>query len=250
LNSIEVTGSAQSRNGDGAVRTALVTGASRGIGRAIAESLGACGIEVHLLARTRHELEAVAGSIGGAVAHPCDVTDAVAVANVAAVVTGLTGGAPDILVNNAGLFPLMALEAMETAEFERTIQANLVAPFRVLRAFLPAMRARGSGHVVTLGSVADRAIFPGNGAYSASKFGQRAMHETLREELRGSGIRATLVSPAATDTPIWDPVDPDNRPGFPKRAEMLRPSDVADAVVWAVTRPSHVNVDEVRVSSA
>lgn len=241
------------RSGSGpaaAATTVLVTGASRGIGRAIAEALAAHGMQVHLLARTKAALDDVAASIGhGAVAHQCDVTDALAVANVAATVTGLIG-APDILVNNAGLFPLMALDAMETAEFERTIQANLVAPFRMLRAFLPAMRARETGHVVTIGSVADRAIFPGNGAYAASKFGQRAMHETLREELRGSGIRATLVSPAATDTPIWDPFDPDSRPGFPKRAEMLRPSDVADAVVWAVTRPSHMNVDEVRVSAA
>ena len=112
------------------------------------------------------------------------------------------------------------------------------------------MRARGHGHVVTLGSVADRNIFHGNGAYSASKYGQRAMHETLRTELRGSGVRATLVSPAATDTPIWDPVDPDNTSGFPKRSEMLRAEQVADAVLWAVTRAAAVNVDEIRLSSA
>jgi NADP-dependent 3-hydroxy acid dehydrogenase YdfG len=103
--------------------------------------------------------------------------------------------------------------------------------------------------VVTVGSVADRAVFAGNGAYAASKYGQRAMHEVLRQELRGTGVRATLVSPAATDTPIWDPIDPDNRAGFPPRATMLRPEDVAEAVVWAVTRPERVNVDEVRLSS-
>jgi NADP-dependent 3-hydroxy acid dehydrogenase YdfG len=228
-----------------------VTGASSGIGRAIAGALARQGMQVHLLARTRHALEWAAGEIGGgAVAHQCDVTDATAVAGVADTVAGMTGGAPDVLVNSAGLFPLVALDAIDVAEFERTIQSNLIAPFRILRAFLPAMRARGIGHVVTIGSVADRLIFPGNGAYSASKFGQRAMHETLRAELRGSGIRVTLVSPAATDTPIWDPVDPDNRPDFPMRADMLRPADVADAVMWAVTRPAHVNVDEVRVSAA
>ncbi len=75
-----------------------------------------------------------------------------------------------------------------------------------------------------------------------------ALHEVLREELAGSGVRATLVSPAATDTPIWDPIDPDHTPGFPPRASMLRPDDVADAVLWAVTRPAHVNVDELRLS--
>jgi len=247
-----VTGSTARRaDEERSPRTALVTGASRGIGRAIADALSAQGVQVHLLARTGPALDAAVAAIGhGAVAHRCDVTDAGAVAAMAVTVAAATGGAPDILVNNAGLFPLSALEAIETEEFERTMQANLVAPFRVLRAFLPAMRARGTGHVITIGSVADRSIFPGNGAYSASKFGQRAMHETLREELRGSGIRTTLVSPAATDTPIWDPVDPDNRPGFPRRAEMLRASDVADAVLWVVTRPMRVNVDEVRISAA
>jgi NADP-dependent 3-hydroxy acid dehydrogenase YdfG len=76
------------------------------------------------------------------------------------------------------------------------------------------------------------------------------LHEVLREECAGTGVRTTLVSPSATDTPIWDPVDPDNTPGFPPRASMLRAEDVADAVLWAVTRPAHVNVDELRVSRA
>lgn len=162
----------------------------------------------------------------------------------------LNGNAPDVLVNNAGLFEVAALDVMAVADFSRTIDVNLVAPFRLLRSFLPLMRARGSGHVVTIGSVADRAIYPGNGAYSASKFGQRAMHEVLQAETRGSGIRSTLVCPAATDTPIWDVIDPDNTPGFPPRASMLRAADVADAVWWAVSRPPHVNVDEVRLSAS
>lgn len=231
-------------------RTALVTGASRGIGRAIASALASHGAQVHLVARTLRDLDTAVAAIGsGAVAHVCDVTAAAGVDAMTQAVAMMTGGAPDILVNNAGLFPLLAIEHMETADFERTMQANLVAPFRILRAFLPAMRARSAGHVVTIGSVADRAIFAGNGAYSASKYGQRAMHEVLRAELRGSGVRATLVSPAATDTSIWDSVDPDNTPGFPKRAEMLHAADVADAVLWAVTRRASVNVDEMRVSA-
>ena len=142
------------------------------------------------------------------------------------------------------------IESTDPALFEQTLQANLLAPFRFLHAFVPRMRAAGQGHVITIGSVADRSIYSGNGAYSASKFGARALHEVLREELRGSGIRATLVAPSATDTPIWDPIDPDNKPGFPPRAAMLRPEDVADAVLWAVTRASHVNVDELRISRA
>jgi NADP-dependent 3-hydroxy acid dehydrogenase YdfG len=233
-------------------RSAVVTGASRGIGRAIAAALVAHGARVFMLARGGEALTAAAESLGPlATPHRCDIADATAVARaVDAIRSALHGGAPDILVNNAGLFPLGALDTMSVDDFAQTIDLNLVAPFRLLRAFLPAMRARHSGHIVTIGSIADRHIFPGNGAYSASKYGQRAMQEVLAAELKGTGVRRTLVSPAATDTPIWDPIDPDNQPGFPTRASMLRAEDVADAVLWAVTRPAHVNVDELRVSSS
>jgi NADP-dependent 3-hydroxy acid dehydrogenase YdfG len=178
------------------------------------------------------------------------VTDAAALQARLGELVATAGGAIDILVNNAGVFPLAPVLDTTPDSFERTLAANLSAPFRVLHGVLPGMRARGRGHVVTIGSVADRRIFGGNGAYSASKFGARALHEVLREECAGTGVRTTLVSPAATDTPIWDPVDPDNTPGFPPRASMLRAEDVADAVLWAVTRPPHVNVDELRISRA
>ncbi|WP_396203720.1 SDR family oxidoreductase [Gemmatimonas sp.] len=232
-------------------QTALVTGASRGIGRATARALAMAGARVFLLARTRADLETAAAECGGlASAHVCDVTDAAALQALLGEVVATAGGAIDILVNNAGVFPLAPVLDTTPDSFERTLAANLSAPFRVLHGVLPGMRARGRGHVVTIGSVADRRIFGGNGAYSASKFGARALHEVLREECARTGVRTTLVSPAATDTPIWDPVDPDNTPGFPPRASMLRAEDVADAVLWAVTRPPHVNVDELRISRA
>ena len=231
-------------------RHALVTGASRGIGRAIAQALAAAGARVTLVARGVDALQATAREIGvNATVAVCDVSDAFAVAKLGAALQA-RAATPDIVVNNAGLFPLSALDVMDPHTFEQTVQSNLIAPFYVLRALLPAMKANRAGHVVTIGSVADRNIMSGNGAYAASKYGQRAMHEVLRNELRGTGVRATLVSPAATDTPIWDVIDPDNTPGFPKRASMLRPEDVADAVLWAVTRPVHVNVDELRIASA
>lgn len=231
--------------------SAVVTGASRGIGRAVAGTLAAAGARVFLISRSAGDLEQVATRIGrGAVAVPCDVTNADAVHRAVDVIGEYGVAGPMILVNNAGVFPLGAIESTDPALFEQTLQANLVAPFRFLHAFVPRMRAAGQGHVITIGSVADRSIYSGNGAYSASKFGARALHEVLREELRGSGVRATLVAPSATDTPIWDPIDPDNKPGFPPRAAMLRPEDVADAVLWAATRASHVNVDELRISRA
>lgn len=231
---------------------AVVTGASRGIGRSVAAALSVAGAEVVLISRSAADLALVAREIGAA-AHPlrCDVTDADDVGLAAQTVHAMRrerGDASLVLVNNAGVFPLSSIEHTDPVRFDAAVQANLVAPFRFLHAMLPAMRAAARGHIVTIGSVADRSIFPGNGAYSATKFGARALHEVLREELRGSGVRTTLVSPSATDTPIWDPIDPDHVAGLPPRASMLRPDDVADAVLWALTRPVHVNIDELRVS--
>lgn len=226
--------------------TALVTGASRGIGRATAIALASAGYRVHAVARSADALAELAGGHSQVQAHVVDLGNAPAVDTMVSQL--LAEGPVDILVNNAGVFPLAPVVDTPVAQFAATLDANLVAPFRLLHALLPAMKARGAGHVVTIGSVADRRIFPGNGAYSASKFGARALHEVLREELLGSGVRTTLIAPAATDTPIWDPVDPDNTPGFPPRSAMLRPDDVAEAVRWAVTRPAHVNIDELRIS--
>jgi NADP-dependent 3-hydroxy acid dehydrogenase YdfG len=104
--------------------------------------------------------------------------------------------------------------------------------------------------VVTIGSIADRQVFPENVSYAASKFGARAVHEVMREELRGSGVRVSLVSPAPVDTAIWDAIDPDHRPGFTPRAMMLRPEAVADAVLFVLTRGADVNIDELRLSRA
>ena len=232
-------------------RTALVTGASRGVGLAIARALGAAGARVALLARSADVLEREAAAIGGgAIAVAADVTQADDVALAAVRVADAFGGAPDILVNCAGIFTLAPAHETTVDDFVRTLDANLVAPFALVRAFLPAMKRRGSGSLVTIGSIADRGAFPENAAYAASKFGLRGLHEVLRAELRGSGIRATLVSPGPVDTPLWDPIDPDNRPGFSPRASMLRPDAVAAAVLYAVSQPAAVNVDELRLSAS
>ncbi len=230
-------------------RTAVITGASKGIGAALARRCAADGVQVALIARTRAPLEALATELGPlASAHPCDLTNADAVGEVAHEVVATFGGAPDILVNNAGLFQLATVESMSPADFSAVVQTNLIAPFLLTRALLPAMRERGSGSIVTLGSIADRAVFPENGAYAASKYGLRALHEAMRMELRGSGVRATLVSPGPVDTPLWDAVNPDERAGFTPRAAMLTAEDVADAIWFALSRPASVNIDELRLS--
>jgi NADP-dependent 3-hydroxy acid dehydrogenase YdfG len=235
-------------------RAALVSGASRGIGLATARALAAAGARVALVARSAGALADVARELRAAhgtdaVALPCDVRDPAAAGRAAAEAAERLGGI-DVLVNNAGVFPLAPVEETDPADFAAALDANLVAPLAFVRALLPGMRARGAGHVVTVGSVADRVAFPGNAAYAASKFGARGLHEVLRAELRGTGVRATLVSPGPVDTPLWDPIDPDTREGFTPRAMMLRAEDVADAILYAVTRPAHANVDELRLSRA
>jgi NADP-dependent 3-hydroxy acid dehydrogenase YdfG len=232
-------------------RTALVTGGSRGIGLAIARALVGAGGRTILLARRRAAVEAAARSLGD-LARPllCDLARRSEIDRALRVIARSCRGAPDIVVHNAGLFALGPVGGMAPATFERLIHVNLVALYRVAAALVPAMRQRGSGHVVTIGSIADHVAFPGNAAYAASKYGARAVHEVLRQELRGSGVSACLVSPGPVDTGLWDAIDPDARAGFTPRARMLRPEAVADAVLFAVTRPADVDIEEIRVSRA
>lgn len=228
--------------------SAVVTGASRGIGLAIARALATGGARVALLARTSDALrEAAAAMDGRGLAIPCDLTQADDVRGALGTIEAAMG-LPDLLVNNAGGFALGAIGAMPPAEVEQLVSLNLLAPYRLLHALVPRMRARGHGHVITIGSIADRQPFPENAAYAAAKFGGRAMHEVLRAELRGTGVRVSLVSPGPVDTALWDPIRPETRPGFTPRALMLRADAVADAVVWTATRPAEVNVDELRLS--
>jgi len=229
--------------------TAVVTGASRGIGLAIARRLHETGARVAMIARTAPVLRAEAESLGArALPVACDLANAAEVADAVVAIADAFGGAPDVLVNNAGAFALTPVDAIAPEDFTAALDINLVAPFRLIHAFLPSMKARRAGHIVTIGSVADRAIFPGNASYAPSKYGARALHEVLRLETRGSGVRATLVSPGQVDTPLWDAIDPDHREGFTPRAQMLRPEAVVEAVLYALTQPADVNVDELRLS--
>jgi NAD(P)-dependent dehydrogenase (short-subunit alcohol dehydrogenase family) len=222
-------------------RLALVTGASRGIGAATARALADAGARVVRVARTLPDT-----SGGPWLDFPCDLTEAGQVESLAERVLGAEG-TPAVVVNNAGGFLLRPLEETSPAEFDAQLAVNLRASFLLARAFLPAMRAAGGGVFVSIGSVADHTGFPENAAYAASKYGLRGLHETLAAEYQGSGVRLTLVSPGATDTTIWDPFTPERRPGFPSRAAMLRPEDVAEAVLFAATRPEHVHVDWIRL---
>jgi NAD(P)-dependent dehydrogenase (short-subunit alcohol dehydrogenase family) len=220
-------------------RVALVTGASRGIGAATAEALRAAGARVVRAARALPPGEDFLDL-------PADLTDATQVEALRERVRRQVGP-PDVVVSNAGSFLLRPLEQTTVADFDAQVAINLRAAFAVARAFLPMLRDAGRGSFITIGSVADHVGFPQNAAYAASKYGLRGLHETLLAEYRGTGVRLTLVSPGPTDTDIWAPFDPDRSEGFPRRAEMLRPADVADAVLFVATRPPHVLVDWLRL---
>jgi len=221
--------------------TALVTGASRGIGEATARALAGAGARTFLLSRNRPALEVLAREIGGTPL-PADLA---VPGEVDAATRGLVetlGGAPDVVVNSAGVFSIAPLHLTGLEEFDLNLSLNLRGSFLVIRGLLPSMLKRGSGLLVNVGSVAGRRAFPGNGAYSASKFGIRGLHEVLLEELRGTGVRATLLEPSACDTPIWDAIDPDSDPDLPDRATMLRPGDVAEAILFLASRPAGVQI--------
>lgn len=229
--------------------SALVTGASRGIGAEVAERLANAGADVWLLARASADLEAVVARTGGRPL-PTDLRDEDAVWNALEHMQEAMGGPPSLVVNAAGTFGLRACAEESVGAFDEHLAVNLRGTFLVVRALLPAMLQRGDGLIVNVGSVAGRRGLPGNTSYSASKFGLRGLHEVLLEELGGTGVRATLLEPAATDTSLWDPVDPDANPSLPDRSAMLTPGDVADAVVFLATRPRTVRIPLLQIERA
>lgn len=225
-------------------QVAVVTGASRGIGLAVATELERLGAKVVRAARSLAPAETATR-----LDIPCDVTDPEQVAALAHR-TRSGFGVPVLVVGSAGAFMLAPLERTRPEDFVSHLSANLAGPFLVAKAFLPMMKQASGGRFISLGSIADHQAFPENAAYAASKFGLRGLHEVLRAEYRDSGVLCTLVSPGPTDTNAWDFVDPDRREGFVPRSRMLRPMDVAEAVVWVAGRPSHVDVDWLRLGPA
>lgn len=210
--------------------TAVVTGGSRGIGLAIAEQLGAEGVRLLLVSRGGATLENAVQRVGGhGVA--ADLATVEGVERVVAAAYDRFGDAPDVLVNNAAIFRLAAAADVSPADFDLHLDLNLRAPFRLVRAFLPAMLSRASGVLVHVGSVAGRRPFPGNAAYGVSKYGLRGLHEVLCTELEGSGVRSLLIEPGPVDTGTWDAYEERLGEDLPPRSSMLKPETVAEAVL-------------------
>jgi NADP-dependent 3-hydroxy acid dehydrogenase YdfG len=221
--------------------TAVVTGGSRGIGRAIARALVDGGCRTIIIARDARILEEAARETG---AEPVagDVADPAQAERIIDEVVLRLAGPPAFLVNAAGAFSLSPIAETPVAVFDAALATNVRAPFSLIHALLPAMIERGSGHIVTIGSIAGRQPFAGNAAYAAGKFAIRGLHGVLDAELRGTGVRTTLVEPAATDTGLWDAIDHEKNPGLPERSAMLRPEAVADAVLFALSRAPDVAI--------
>ena len=222
--------------------TVVVTGASQGIGRAIAEAFSdESDARLALAARSEGTLEAVAEACreraADALVVPTDVTDDAAVHRLADAVTE-RWGTPDVLVNNAGAFTYAPLDELTLDGFREQIDVNLTGTFAVTQAFLPAMRARGAGHLFFMASVAALQAYPGNAGYCAAKHGVRGLARVVREETKDEGLRVTTIIPGATRTPTWDGVDlPDER--------FMPPEDVARAVVDAYHTSPRTVIEEI-----
>ena len=226
-------------------RVAVVTGASGGIGEATARRLAAEGFHVVVAARRRERLDALATEIGG-MAVTLDVRDPASVAALAAVVPVCS-----VLINNAG--GARGLEPVAEADEEHwrwMYEVNVLGTVRVTKALLPALLASGDGHIVNLGSVAGYEVYDGGAGYTAAKHAQSAVSRTLRLELLGQPIRVTEVCPGLVETEfslIRFDGDEERARNVYAGLQPLTADDVADCIAWAVTRPSHVNIDRIDV---
>jgi NADP-dependent 3-hydroxy acid dehydrogenase YdfG len=263
-----------------AVKTAVVTGASSGIGEATARALAAAGYRVIVGARRLDRLRALAAEIDGttgrargraiapgkagpernaeaartpatagtarAVALELDVTDA---ASVEAFVAQVPQA--DLLVNNAGgALGLEPIAAAKDDDWRTMWEANVLGVMRMTRALLPALLASGDGHVVNMGSIAAFENYPGGAGYTSVKHAVRALTRTLRLELLGQPVRVTEIDPGMVETEfsvVRFHGDEERARSVYSGLQPLTAEDVADCVVWAVTRPSHVNIDEIVV---
>lgn len=232
---------------------AIVTGASSGIGAAVAGALAETGMAVVLAARREERLEEVAAAIreagGDAEPRATDVTSREDVEGLAAHARERYGRI-DVLVNNAGVMPLSPVEALRVDDWERMVDVNVKGVLYGIAAVLPTFLEQGSGHVVNVGSLAGRRPFPGGSVYSATKFAIRSLTWGMQLELSSThGIRVTDVQPGVVDTELTDHIpDPARRDAFRStwtERRPLDPADVARAVLFAVTSPAHVNVNEI-----
>jgi len=222
---------------------ALVTGASAGIGAASARALHAAGAQVLLAARRTERLQTLAEELPGSETVQLDVRDA------SAVQTALQDRAIDIAVLNAGLARGTGpIQEGDPADWDEMLDTNVKGVLHCARAVLPGMLQRERGDMVLLGSVAGRQVYPGGNVYNASKFAVHALYQALRLDAGGRGVRFTTLDPGMVETEfakVRYRGDEAQANAVYEGMQPLAPEDVADALVYAVTRPAHVNVGEI-----
>lgn len=225
-------------------KTALVTGASTGMGYAIAERLAREGLTVHGLGRNADGLKALADSTG-AIPHVVDVTDTTALA---ALVDGLE---IDVLVNNAGVSRAGNILDADAFDIDEQIDVNLRAALQLSRLTLPGMIARNRGHVVNITSIAGHYEFGGHTVYHATKAAMHTVSRQLRVDAYGHDIRVTEICPGRVETDIFarvQKIDPaEARKRFFDDFECPKPTDIADAIAFAIAAPHYVNVGMIEI---
>ncbi len=226
-------------------RTALVTGATRGIGRAIARELLAEGFQVAITARSRADVEKTAGMLavdpgGGIIGIQSDVRDPVACQSAVDRVVERFGGL-DVLVNNAGVGKMAPIQEMSIEDWDLQIDTNLSGVFRVSRAAIPHLMKSEDAWIVNVGSLAGRNTFAGGSAYNASKFGLLGLTEAMMLDLRYEGIRVSLIMPGSVDTDFGD------SPAGAKADWALTPDDVARALMDLMRYPANAHVSRLEL---
>jgi NADP-dependent 3-hydroxy acid dehydrogenase YdfG len=233
-------------------RVAIVTGASSGIGEAVARTFARNGASVALAARRTERIDAIATDIraagGSAIAVTTDVTDERQAAELVERTTSEFGQL-DILVNNAGVMRLGMVEGANTDEWREMVDVNLFGVLYCTRPALPLLTAQGHGDIVNVSSIGGRRTAAGRSLYALTKFGLNGFSESLRQEAHKSGVRVTLLMPGFVDTEINDAsTDPFHKDAAQRVRERMAPlssDDVANAVLFAVSQPAHVVIGEI-----
>jgi 3-oxoacyl-[acyl-carrier protein] reductase len=226
-------------------KVAVVTGASKGIGKAIAVALADTGVKVVLAARTHRTVEQVASNLreigADAFAVPTDVTDADAVQNLIQRTIG-TYQKLDILINNAGNGIFGTVVDFDLSDWDSVINSNLKGVYLCAKYALPHLLTQGEGQIVNVLSIAAKVAFPASSAYCAAKAGALALTKVLAAEVRDQNIRVTAVLPGSVETPFWDDI-----PQHPDFEKMLKPEHVANAVLSVCQQPIGMVTEEIVV---
>lgn len=226
-------------------KVAVITGASRGIGKAIAMDLASSGVYVILLARNENDLQEVAGSIrregGKASAFNVDITDEAAVSDFLVALSDISNRV-DILVNNAGVGSFQPVSETETQAWDQVMDVNVKGTFLMCKHLLPLLKSGKQGHIVSIASDVSKRTFANGAMYCASKYAQDAFCAALRKEVRPFNIKVSVVYPGLVET--WFN---NNIPGNNDDQLHLNPEDIASSVNYILSAPAHVVIDELMI---